>query len=322
MKKGISVALLLLIIGFTLIIITGIFIYRSTARGENEFSDMIALSPERALFNTHSERVIDTGDKEPIQTMNWNANELESLEVRTDFCQLQIETSDNDTVSVDVYRIKKVRPEPEITFNGGTLEVTREVERKRLQSFDLFMRKEEAEYAIKIKIPKVKTLDEFLLRHTIGKCSISGVNVKDFSAECGVGATLIKKMKIENFEFIGGVGNVRFEDLDVAETSITSGVGSIVSNACRFRNLEFEGGVGAFIFDGRLTGDSSLHTGIGETKLTLRAPASDYNVFIESGIGHARIDHKSAKFFDNTKKCDHVISAEIGIGNFDIMFEP
>lgn len=320
MKKGISVALLLLAIGLILIIVAGVFIYRSTAKGNNVLSDIT--DPSSEFLDTDSGKLIGIDGKQPIQSMSWNAEKIERLEIRTDFCQLQIETSDDNTVSVYVYRIKKVRPEPEITFNGGTLEVTREVERKRLLSFDPFMRGKEAEYIIKIKIPKGKTLDEFLLRHTIGKCIISGANVKDFSAECGVGAVLIKKMKIENFEFTGGVGRVRFEELDANKTSITSGVGPIVSNSCTFRNLEYEGGVGSFIFNGLLIGDSSLHTGIGETKLTIHAPASDYNVFIESGIGHARIDHKSAKFFDNTKKRDHVISAEIGIGNFDIMFEP
>ena len=316
MKKNFFVAILLLVVGVALVLVTGTLLFYSNTDVKNKLSRILGNTPANIFFEFKS--FGDLNDKTPIKTANYNSDEIERMKINVGACNVRVETSKENLFLVTVYRIKDTSNEPEITLTDKTLTIIADTKNKRLFGFSF--NKQKPEYAILINVPENKTLDEFYLKSEVGLSELMQLRVKSFYAQCGVGSVQLKDLQAENFELIGGVGEINFEKLKTNKTKITAGTGKIISRSCAFNDLSYEGGIGEFMFEGAITGKSTVHIGIGKTSINLAGKKSDYNIFVEKGIGHVLIDGKNAGLFDNTHSAENIISVNVGIGNLDIRF--
>jgi len=137
--------------------------------------------------------------------------------------------------------------------------------------------------------------------------------------ENGAGQVKIEKLKTEYLSLDLGAGKVDIEELIVTNNAqIEGGAGEIDIKSGNINELDLDMGVGELTLTSILTGESEINAGIGEINLNLIGTEDDYKIYLDKGLGNAKIN--GTKMLND--KYYGIGSNEIeisgGIGNINI----
>ena len=91
MKKNFFVAILLLVVGVALVLVTGTLLFYSNTDVKNKLSRILGNTPANIFFEFKS--FGDLNDKTPIKTANYNSDEIERMKINVGACNVRVETS-------------------------------------------------------------------------------------------------------------------------------------------------------------------------------------------------------------------------------------
>lgn len=149
-----------------------------------------------------------------------------------------------------------------------------------------------------------------------------GMELRDVQVKAGAGRLEADTLLCRELELELGAGEAELGKLTVSGSAdIEGGAGQIVIHDGDVRDLNLEMGVGEADIVAVLRGDSEISAGIGGLYLTIPAPAQEYTLRVEAGIGRIEVDNNhvgSGTIGSGPQR----IELEGGIGEIQVDFEP
>lgn len=139
------------------------------------------------------------------------------------------------------------------------------------------------------------------------------------SIATGAGKVNIEKMSTKQLNLNLGAGKVDINHLEVLENAkIDGGAGEINIHAISIHNLDLDMGFGKLSLSSKLTGNNKIDAGVGKMNLSLKGVLDDYKIFLDKGIGDAKINGKTMEDSVTYGSGNHKLDIDGGIGSIDI----
>lgn len=137
----------------------------------------------------------------------------------------------------------------------------------------------------------------------------------------GAGKIEIESLQTKKLDLNLGAGKVNINNLQVLnKTIIEGGAGSVDIKNSILNNLDLNMGIGKFSVDAKILGNSDIEQGVGSIDLNLIGTSSDYQIYIEKGLGSIYIDGKNVKEDETVGNGMNKIDIDGGVGSINIDF--
>lgn len=220
------------------------------------------------------------------------ADEIRNLEIVLRNCDLRMEASDNNQISVVVEEDEEENCV--ISQNGDKLEIIDTRKKKNTTSLKSIR--------VVMRVPKQHSFDKVNLDMGAGNIRIDRLAAQDIDIDGGAGSLDAEVLIVQNqLDADLGVGDFYIKEATLGQTDIECGVGSFEVERCQ------------------LTDNADISGGVGNVKLGLLAEKTDFNYELTCGMGELELFDRSYKAFGKDKDIDndapHTISLECGVGS-------
>lgn len=148
----------------------------------------------------------------------------------------------------------------------------------------------------------------------------SDVLLDELSIDMGAGKFKINDIKVLDFEIDNGAGILEIDEVDFSNADIDGGAGKIKINNSVLKNLDLDAGAGKVEINADILGNSMINCGVGEVDIMLKGNESEYEIFIEKGLGNIEIDGERQENSVVYGRGVNKLSIEGGIGNIFVSF--
>jgi hypothetical protein len=165
-----------------------------------------------------------------------------------------------------------------IDFEKGSLEITREGNRLRIEERDW---QHTVDFGNDFPKP------------TVTLTLPAGIALTSFRVNMGAGSATFDSVVADDFSVESGAGSFKGDGVKARKVNLEAGAGSIEFNGCEFGESRVSAGAGRFVFSGTLGDFTDVSTGAGAVEMKINGNANDYRIDFDRGIGSVRIDGES-----------------------------
>ena len=138
----------------------------------------------------------------------------------------------------------------------------------------------------------------------------------------GAGKIEIETLQTKILDLNLGAGKVDINNLQVLSKAIVEGgAGSVSIKNSILNNLNLNMGIGKFSLDAKVLGNSTIEQGVGSIDLNLIGTNSDYQIYVNKGLGSINIDGKNVKDDETVGNGMNKIDIDGGVGSINIDFK-
>lgn len=203
-------------------------------------------------------------------------------------------TAKKPIIMVDGLDIDKL----EIDYSNGDLTINQKQDKNKIITNMFNFNDYKGE--LLIKIPSNSKVDVIDIENGVGKIEINNLTLNKLDIGCGTSSVVANNLKMSNCYISGGTGSVKLHDILTDIIKIDSGTGS------------------AYI-SGDIMNKAIISTGANSVNLELNSKESDYNFYIETGLGSININqNKYKREASINNKSDRTIKVTAGTGSIDI----
>lgn len=160
---------------------------------------------------------------------------------------------------------------------------------------------------VTITLPQNFQADSIKLKMGAGEIWADQLKGNEVSIDVGAGDVNIENLyAYTRSEIKVGAGNVNVDTADIKDVTINCGLGNVEIN-------------------GKIIGKNSVDCGVGEVTLDLVGKETDYNYYVDSGVGDVIINEDTYSMSSSTKKVTdgavYEFDIKCGVGNIDLSIE-
>ena len=188
------------------------------------------------------------------------ADEVDNILIEAGVCELQIETSENDSYGITTTEILdelQCYVQDRMLYVKCGPRVWHEMSRDRIDRITLY-------------IP-------------------AGVNLEEMEMKLGAGNFTADCISAEELAIASGASNVSIGRLTAEEVSLEIGAGNTTIRDAEIGELSAEVGAGNFSLQGAINGDVDVNAGMGSVYLNLAGKESDFNYDTDCALGSIHI---------------------------------
>lgn len=146
----------------------------------------------------------------------------------------------------------------------------------------------------------------------------SGMALKRFDFNAGVGDTYIENIIAERIDLDLGVGNTKIVGVITDHIDLDAGVGNIEVSNSTLKDADIDCGVGDLYLEGALVNRSKISCGLGNVTLLLNTLQGEYELDVDKGVGNITLNGKSLSDHEKYGNGANRIKIDGGMGNIDI----
>ena len=224
--------------------------------------------------------------KDKIDTINFESNNLNSLDIEVSFTNLIIKKGDTLQAETNNENIS-------FNQNNKTIQI-----KEKQNSWFIDNNKRE----LVVYIPENILFDNVKINAGAGKIKIENIDTQKLSLELGAGETTIENLKA------------------TLDCKIKSGAGKVSILNGYISELDLDLGVGKFSMTSAIKGNSKIKAGIGSLNLNVLGSKNDYTIKASKGIGSIDIDGLNVSDNYAYGNGENTINIEGGIGSINVDF--